>query len=358
MYILRLVVDDPILRDLYRARLEAGYDGDAGFDLLVPTDTVYRPWQSQVIDHGVRTEMICTATGEPVSFYLYPRSSLCRTPLRLDNSVGVIDSGYRGTIRASFTALPVDGFFQEDRPEYTVAAHSRLVQICAPTLNPIRVEILGDFCETITIFSFTDLLSLGRRLLEKHRMGLAEDDRLLPEELDHTGLDWRCVGAAWERIHALNEFMFTTGSTNTFEVDEASPEPMWVSGWMPRSTAMGLIAILLSKNLPISSLVQNLDTGEVLYNSIDPAVHRFWSAEGLSEVELCRPRIYLRQCTDEFAQRCTALFRQDDPVVGVWWEADDETSRDLYDTLLSIFRETAPRASSQRGSRGFGSSGV
>lgn len=358
MYILRLVVDNPILHAQYRTRLEAGYDGDAGFDLLVPTDVIYRPWQSQSIDHGVRTEMICIATGEPVSFYLYPRSSLCRTPLRLDNSVGVIDSGYRGTIRASFTALPVDGFFQDDRSDYTVKAHSRLVQICAPTLNPIRVEILGDFCETRTIYSFPDLLSLGRRLLEKHRSGLLKDDRLLPEELNHTGLDWRCSGTAWERIYALNEFMFTTGSTNTFEVDKEFPEPMWVSGWMPQSVAMGWVAILLSKNLPISSLVQNLDTGEVLYNSIDPARHRFWSVEGLSEVELSHPRIYLRQCTEEFAQRCTTLFRQSDPIVGVWWEADDETSRNLYDTLLSVFREAAPRTSVRRGDRGFGSSGV
>ena len=38
-----------------------------------------------------------------VSYYLYPRSSVStKTPLRLANSVGIIDSGYRGNIKAVF----------------------------------------------------------------------------------------------------------------------------------------------------------------------------------------------------------------------------------------------------------------
>ena len=33
-----------------------------------------------------------------VSYYLYPRSSIIKTPLRMSNSVGIIDAGYRGNI--------------------------------------------------------------------------------------------------------------------------------------------------------------------------------------------------------------------------------------------------------------------
>ena len=42
-------------------------------------------------------------TLEPCSFLLLPRSSISKTPLRLSNSVGLIDAGYRGELQA-----PVD----------------------------------------------------------------------------------------------------------------------------------------------------------------------------------------------------------------------------------------------------------
>lgn len=36
----------------------------------------------------------------PLGYYLYPRSSIYKTPMRMANSVGIIDSGYRGNIMA------------------------------------------------------------------------------------------------------------------------------------------------------------------------------------------------------------------------------------------------------------------
>ena len=36
-----------------------------------------------------------------IGYYLYPRSSISKTPLILANSVGIIDSGYRGNIKAA-----------------------------------------------------------------------------------------------------------------------------------------------------------------------------------------------------------------------------------------------------------------
>ena len=42
-------------------------------------------------------------TYTPCGYYLYPRSSTgSKTPLRLSNSIGVIDSGYRGNLIACF----------------------------------------------------------------------------------------------------------------------------------------------------------------------------------------------------------------------------------------------------------------
>lgn len=58
------------------------------------------------------------------AFLLLPRSSISRTSLRLANSVGLIDSGYRGQLIAA-----VDG-------SYNVSEHERLFQIVTPDLLP------------------------------------------------------------------------------------------------------------------------------------------------------------------------------------------------------------------------------
>jgi dUTP pyrophosphatase len=64
----------------------------------------------------------------PSGFYVYPRSSTCiNTPLRLANSVGIIDSGYRGEII---------GLFDNIKPtNYVVEKYQRLFQICPPNLT-------------------------------------------------------------------------------------------------------------------------------------------------------------------------------------------------------------------------------
>ena len=72
----------------------------------------------------------------PVGYNLYPRSSTgSKTPLRLSNSVGVIDSGYRGNIIAMF-----DNYSNKD---YHVEKYQRVVQLCPPDLSfPIYAELV------------------------------------------------------------------------------------------------------------------------------------------------------------------------------------------------------------------------
>ena len=55
---------------------------------------------------------ISCETMEKRPYFLMPRSSISKTPLRLCNSVGLIDAGYRGEIMAA-----VDNIKQED---YTI----------------------------------------------------------------------------------------------------------------------------------------------------------------------------------------------------------------------------------------------
>ena len=74
---------------------------------------------------------------DPVCYYLYPRSSTgSKTRLRMANSVGIIDSGYRGNIIAMF-----DNIGNED---YKVMEGDRLVQICAPNIEyPLKLRIVN-----------------------------------------------------------------------------------------------------------------------------------------------------------------------------------------------------------------------
>ena len=68
---------------------------------------------------------------------LYPRSSnATKTPLRLANSVGVIDSGYMDNIRAVFDII--------DDKDYSIHYGDRLVQVCSGGLYPIYVVIVDN----------------------------------------------------------------------------------------------------------------------------------------------------------------------------------------------------------------------
>ena len=75
-------------------------------------------------------------------YYVYPRSSISKTPLRLANSVGIIDSGYRGELMAV-----VDNISKED---YVVEEGQRLFQICSNTLLPFsNIKIVEELNNTV-----------------------------------------------------------------------------------------------------------------------------------------------------------------------------------------------------------------
>ena len=114
------------------------YSDDSGFDLYVTDDTIIQPFKNinkgTLIDLQIKCEMIDNDIN--VGYYLYPRSSIYKTPLRLSNSVGIIDAGYRGNIMAC-----VDNHSDN---EYTVKKGTRLFQICAGDLSLFQSIILGD----------------------------------------------------------------------------------------------------------------------------------------------------------------------------------------------------------------------
>jgi dUTP pyrophosphatase len=80
---------------------------------------------------------------------MYPRSSLSKTKLRLANSVGIIDSGYRGNLIGMFDVVNIDKEIQNKDmdADYYAKVNDRLLQICAPGLIPIYVEIVDGVYE-------------------------------------------------------------------------------------------------------------------------------------------------------------------------------------------------------------------
>ena len=67
---------------------------DAGYDLKTRKETSVFPQDTEFIPTGVCVEIPSGYVG-----LLFPRSSISKTPLRMANSVGVIDSGFTGEIQ-------------------------------------------------------------------------------------------------------------------------------------------------------------------------------------------------------------------------------------------------------------------
>jgi len=117
---------------------------DAGFDLYLPELTEFtRDNGANKINFQIRcsAEMYyvnCSNDFYPTGYYIHPRSSLSKTPLRLANSTGIIDAGYRGSIIGMF-----DCFTEK----YSCAEHDRLLQICAPSLLPIYVNVVDNLSD-------------------------------------------------------------------------------------------------------------------------------------------------------------------------------------------------------------------
>ena len=120
------------------------HEGDSGLDLFVQGEVVV-PAKALgfKIDMMVSCEAFTDITkqGGNVAYYLWPRSSMgAKTPLRLSNSMGLIDAGYRGNIIAL-----VDNLSESD---YKVMPGSRLVQIVSPHAKSITFELVNSLSET------------------------------------------------------------------------------------------------------------------------------------------------------------------------------------------------------------------
>ena len=111
------------------------HQGDAGLDLFITEDEVIDPGSTVKIHLGISCENV-----EKKPYLLMARSSISKTPLRLSNSVGLIDAGYRGEIMAA-----VDNI--KDFP-FKVERSQRLFQLVSMNGEEIHFDLVDNLSDT------------------------------------------------------------------------------------------------------------------------------------------------------------------------------------------------------------------
>ena len=111
------------------------HNGDAGIDLYALEDQLIEHGQTKKIHFGIACENL-----DSKPYLLIPRSSISKTPLRMSNSIGLIDAGYRGEIMAS-----VDNIKKEN---YLIKKNQRLFQLVSMVGSPIKISLVDNLSET------------------------------------------------------------------------------------------------------------------------------------------------------------------------------------------------------------------
>lgn len=121
---------------------------DSGFDLFCPENIEWQTISTYMLDHHISCAM--TYMGKFVGYYLYMRSSTpVKTPLRLANNVGIIDSGYRGTIKA---------YFDIQGSNFNFVKGHRYMQICPPDIGkPVKVVVV----DSLSVLGLNNARSKG-----------------------------------------------------------------------------------------------------------------------------------------------------------------------------------------------------
>lgn len=125
-----LVPTDAAFADLYKKAADAynrtkAEERSSGFDLFcngADQDWTYSE-HATLVGQGCRAVAI-GPTGNPVGYWLAPRSSISKTPYRLANSLGLIDPTYQGVLKAAFMG------------HVMVEPNQRLCQLVAADLVP------------------------------------------------------------------------------------------------------------------------------------------------------------------------------------------------------------------------------
>jgi len=114
-------------------------NSNAGVDLITVENWSGSHGDHHLLNLGVKAMLV--KDGEPSHFWLAPRSSIYKTGYMMANSLGVIDSSYRGTLKAPVVAGAFGPGFK---------AGDRHFQILAPDMGWIsEVRLVSSLPETL-----------------------------------------------------------------------------------------------------------------------------------------------------------------------------------------------------------------
>ena len=130
--------------------------GDAGMDVCAAEDVVIAPGETKIVPTGLKV-----AIPEGFEIQVRPRSGISyKTPLRVPNSPGTIDSGYRDEIGIIMTnsSCPccseegIVGVFDLDtkgnkKGTYLIKKNDRIAQIILAPVYNISFSIVSDVKE-------------------------------------------------------------------------------------------------------------------------------------------------------------------------------------------------------------------
>jgi dUTP pyrophosphatase len=123
-------------------------ENDAGMD-LVATEIISETPSQITYGLGIAMEIPDGMVG-----LIFPRSSIRNTRLQLSNSVGVIDSGYRGELQATFNKIITT--IENQKNDYKVG--DRICQIIIvphPIIQIVEVDELSESSRGIGGFGST-----------------------------------------------------------------------------------------------------------------------------------------------------------------------------------------------------------
>ncbi len=161
---------DDDLKQMYKDHIQKHNDklsqfhADSGFDLLNPESRQFQPGSlSNKFGLGVKVSLMQHAADyvrdpqndtsglqpvlrvQPLPYQLLPRSSTgAKTNLRLSNSVGVIDSGYRGELCALVDCFGDVHHQQHSTDQVRLEKGNRNFQLVAYNGYPIHVNLVED----------------------------------------------------------------------------------------------------------------------------------------------------------------------------------------------------------------------
>jgi dUTP pyrophosphatase len=126
------------------------HNGDSGLDLFIVEDTTINPGETKLVDMGIqcqsRSVTLCFwkwLRGEfhtYHSYWLMPRSSISKTPLIMRNSLGLIDRGYCGNLKAPF--------YNTSSEPFTLKRGERYVQLVNGDLSGVSFKLVDKHRDT------------------------------------------------------------------------------------------------------------------------------------------------------------------------------------------------------------------